>query len=232
MISQTKAKEYIDNSYFSDISIYSLLSQQEEQELAYRVKSGCADARAQFIHSNLRLVIKIAKLFQGRGVEFLDLINEGNIGLMQAVDKFDPDLGYRFSTYAVWWIKQSIDRAIMNQGRTIRIPVHVIKKVRTCERATKSLREARGYEPHVKDIAEEIGTSIEEVSKLKKLTEHSYSLEHGWEDSSRTEQLTAIDDDVFEVPENLIVRDDLQQEIIRWHLDWKKQPLYLAQPKP
>ncbi|CAH0526125.1 sigma-70 family RNA polymerase sigma factor [Vibrio hippocampi] len=168
------------------------------------------------INSNLRLVIRTAKRYSGRGLDFYDLINEGNIGLIQAVDKFDPELGYRFSTYGVWWIQQAIDRAIMNQGRTIRVPVHITKQIRECNKAANELRKEGKHEPTSADIANRTGRSPEEVSKLLKLSEQSLSLDNGWdEDGDHKDHLQAIDDeDVFELPEQEIVSQNLNKALI------------------
>ncbi|PTC03182.1 RNA polymerase sigma factor RpoS [Vibrio mediterranei] len=222
----------VGSAYFKDISNYSLLTPEQEQALAKRVKEGDITARDEFFHANLRLVVKIAKQFSGRGVGFLDLINEGNIGLMQAIEKFEPEYGYRFSTYGTWWIKQAIDRALMNQGRTIRIPVHVIKKLRVCHKAAREIQDTEHHEATVSEISERTGFPSNEVSKLQKLAEHSYSLEHGWDedDSTRREQLSTIDDDdIYEVPEEMLLKENLNQILVE-HVnalpDRQKEVLY------
>lgn len=218
-VTENKPESQVDigSAYFKDISPYSLLTPEQEQILAKRIKEGDIKARDEFFHANLRLVVKIAKQFSGRGVGFLDLINEGNIGLLQAIDKFDPEYGYRFSTYGIWWIKQAIDRAIMNHGRTIRIPVHIIKKVRVCDKATRQIRESQHHDPTISEISQHTGYSTDEISKLQKLSEHAYSLEHGWDEdnSNRNEQLSTIDDDdIFEIPEQMILEENLKELLL------------------
>ncbi|SBO09155.1 RNA polymerase sigma factor RpoS [Vibrio mediterranei] len=206
----------IGSAYFKEISHFSLLTPEQEQCLAKRMKDGDTTARDEFFHANLRLVVKIAKQFSGRGVGLLDLINEGNIGLIQAIDKFEPEYGYRFSTYGTWWIKQAIDRALMNQARTIRVPVHVMRKLRACDKAARQIRDTEHREATVSEISKQTGYPPPEVSRLQKLAEHAYSLEHGWdEDDSRREQLSTIDDDdIYEVPEEMLLKDNLNTRLI------------------
>ncbi|MBT6207522.1 MAG: sigma-70 family RNA polymerase sigma factor, partial [Francisellaceae bacterium] len=127
--------------YIDDLQKETLLNPKEEQEIAQKICQGDELARVTMIQKNLRLVVKIAKSYMNRGVDLEDLIEDGNIGLMRAVDKFIPDYGYRFSTYATWWICQAIEKSIMNNARSVRLPVHVLKKVSKCNRAIKSLRQ-------------------------------------------------------------------------------------------
>lgn len=206
----------IGTSYFKQVSTHNLLTAEEERLIARKARTGDTEARQRLINANLRLVIKTAKRYANRGLDFYDLINEGNIGLIQAVDKFDPELGYRFSTYAVWWIQQSIDRAIMNQGRTIRVPVHVTKQIRECSKAAHQLRREGKHEPTFAEIAEKTGRSPDEVSKLLKLSEQSLSLDNGWDDDGdKKDHLQTIDDDdVFELPERDIVTQNLNKELV------------------
>ncbi|WP_112480175.1 sigma-70 family RNA polymerase sigma factor [Vibrio variabilis] len=206
----------IGTSYFKQVSSHNLLTAEEERLIARKARTGDVEARQRLINANLRLVIKTAKRYANRGLDFYDLINEGNIGLIQAVDKFDPELGYRFSTYAVWWIQQAIDRAIMNQGRTIRVPVHVTKQIRECSKAAHQLRREGKHEPTFAEIAEKTGRSADEVSKLLKLSEQSLSLDNGWDDDGdKKDHLQTIDDDdVFELPERDIVTQNLNKELV------------------
>ncbi|WP_394151402.1 RNA polymerase sigma factor RpoD/SigA [Vibrio maritimus] len=206
----------IGTSYFKQVSNHNLLTAEEEKLLARKARAGDTQARQGLINANLRLVIRTAKRYSNRGLDFYDLINEGNIGLIQAVDKFDPELGYRFSTYAVWWIQQSIDRAIMNQGRTIRVPVHVTKQIRECSKAAHQLRKEGKHEPTSAEIAEKTGRSPEEVSKLLKLSEQSLSLDNGWDDDGdKKDHLQTIDDDdVFELPERDIVTQNMNKALV------------------
>ncbi|TPW17925.1 MAG: RNA polymerase nonessential primary-like sigma factor [Halothiobacillaceae bacterium] len=152
--------------YLSEIGYSSLLSAEEEVKYARLAQSGDESARHRMIESNLRLVVKIARYYINRGMAFLDLIEEGNLGLIHAVEKFDPERGFRFSTYATWWIRQTIERAIMNQTRTIRLPVHLLKQINQCQRAMRKLTQTLDREPCPNDIAREVGITIAEVEGL------------------------------------------------------------------
>jgi len=142
--------------YLNEIGHTPLLSANEEVRLAREIAQGNDNSRKQMIESNLRLVVTLAKRSLNRGLSFLDLIEEGNLGLMRAVEKFDPELGFRFSTYAAWWIKQSIDRAIMNNGQTISMSIHIIKDINACTRALRQLSEELGRKPS-DEVGKEIG---------------------------------------------------------------------------
>ncbi|MBT6079589.1 MAG: sigma-70 family RNA polymerase sigma factor, partial [Gammaproteobacteria bacterium] len=122
-----------------EIRQYPLLTAEQEKVWARKVQKGDIDARNRLIESNLRLVVSIARRYQNQGVSFMDLVEEGNLGLMRAVEKFDPELGFRFSTYATWWIRQSVDRAVMSQGRTVRLPIHILREMRSYLRASRQL---------------------------------------------------------------------------------------------
>lgn len=155
--------------YLSEIGMSPLLSADEEKQLARRAQDGDEDARKRMIESNLRLVVKIARRYINRGLPFLDLIEEGNLGLIHAVEKFDPERGFRFSTYSTWWIRQTIERAIMNQSGAVRLPIHVIKDINACLRTGRSLRQRRDREPTVAEIAEEMEREVAEVERLLSL---------------------------------------------------------------
>lgn len=163
--------------YLGEIGYSPLLSPEEEVYYARLVQKGDAKARAKMIESNLRLVVKIARRYYSRGLEFLDLIEEGNLGLLRAVEKFDPERGFRFSTYATWWIRQSIERAIMNQTRTIRLPIHVVRELNTYLSAARELMKKTEHEPSYHDIAEAVNKPVEEVQDMMELNEHVISLD-------------------------------------------------------
>ena len=157
--------------YLSDIGVSQLLTADEEKHLARLTQQGDEAARHRMIESNLRLVVKIARRYLNRGLPLLDLIEEGNLGLMHAVQKFDPERGFRFSTYATWWIRQTIERAIMNQARTVRLPIHVIKDINSVLRAAHGLRHANGTAPTVAEVAEHTDREPAEVERLLGLHE-------------------------------------------------------------
>ncbi len=161
--------------YMREVSRYSLLTAEEEVTLARRISKGDESARQKMINTNLRLVVKIARRYGNRGLPLSDLIEEGNIGLMRAVDKFDIAHGCRFSTYATWWIRQSVERAIMNQSRTIRLPVHVGKEFNAMLRTMNTLRTELGREPEAHEIADQMGKTEQRVQDLKGVNVHTES---------------------------------------------------------
>lgn len=163
--------------YLSEIGFTPLLTAEEEIDLSRRALKGDEQARNRMIESNLRLVVKIARRYFNRGLDFGDLIEEGNLGLMHAVEKFDPELGFRFSTYATWWIKQTIERAIMNQARTIRLPVYILKELNTYWNAVRELTEELEREPTVEDIAAQLKKPIAEVRHIMDLSKDTASLD-------------------------------------------------------
>ena len=157
--------------YLDEIGVSPLLTANEEKDLARRAQEGDEAARQRMIESNLRLVVKIARRYINRGLPLLDLIEEGNLGLIHAVGKFDPERGFRFSTYATWWIRQTIERGIMNQSRTVRLPIHIIKDINACLRAARRLRQGGDRAPTMAEIAADMDRDVEEVERLMGLHE-------------------------------------------------------------
>ena len=163
--------------YFKEIGKVPLLSAEEERDLAIRIEQGDEEAKKKLCESNLRLVVSIARRYLNRGLSFLDLIQEGNLGLIKAVEKFDYTKGYKFSTYATWWIRQAITRSIADQARTIRIPVHMVETINKLIRISRQLLQEYGREPTTEEIAREMGITVEKVREIKKISQDPVSLE-------------------------------------------------------
>jgi len=163
--------------YLGEIGQANLLTADDEVRLARLIQKGDQKARAKMVISNLRLVVRIARRYYNRGLDFLDLIEEGNLGLLRAVEKFDPERGFRFSTYATWWIRQTIERAIMNQTRTIRLPVHVVRELNACLCAARELLKQHEREPTTTDIAKSLNRSVSSVDDVMSLNEYPISLD-------------------------------------------------------
>lgn len=179
-ITAENVDQFADDSvrlYLREIGKIPLLSNEEEIDLAYRIVKGEKKAKDKMVEANMRLVVSIAKRYSGRGLDFLDLIQEGNTGLLRAVEKFDPDKGFKFSTYATWWIRQAITRAIADQARTIRIPVHMVETINKVLRATRKLTNELNREPSVEEIAKEMGMEPEKVDYVMKIKQDIASLD-------------------------------------------------------
>ena len=199
--------------YLKEIGRISLLSPEEELELSEKVAEGDEEAKSKLAESNLRLVVSIAKRYVGRGLLFLDLIQEGNIGLMKAVDKFDSDKGYKFSTYATWWIRQAITRALADQARTIRVPVHMVETINKMSRIQRQLTLELNREPSEEELAKKMGISVEKVREVIKISQEPVSLETpiGEEDDSHLGDF--IKDDSSMSPEEYATNEILKEEI-------------------
>lgn len=199
--------------YLKEIGRINLLTSDEEFEYAKRAEEGDDQAKRMLAESNLRLVVSIAKRYVGRGMLFLDLIQEGNIGLMKAVDKFDPTKGYKFSTYATWWIRQAITRAIADQARTIRVPVHMVETINKLARVQRQLTQDLNREPTDEEIAKKLGISIEKVREVYKISQDPVSLETpiGEEDDSHLGDF--IKDERTMGPEEYATIEMLKEEL-------------------
>lgn len=202
--------------YLNNIGENALLTQEEELKLAYKVAQGDFEARQKMIEHNLRLVVNIAKHYVHRGLALLDLIEEGNIGLMHALDKYEPERGFRFSTYATWWVRQSIERAIMNQSRTIRLPVHIIKELNVCLRAARKLEMASGQDPSFNEIAREINKSTETVRKVMALNERVTSLDSPLSVDPALSISESIPDEQVDEPELILHSVQLCDFVKEW----------------
>jgi RNA polymerase nonessential primary-like sigma factor len=201
--------------YLKEIGYAPLLTAEEEVFYARKLQRGSESARHRMIESNLRLVVKISRRYVNRGLELLDLIEEGNLGLMRAVEKFDPELGYRFSTYATWWIRQTIERALMNQTRTIRLPVHVVKELNVYLRASRKLVQRLDHAPTPEEIAEEVGKPVADVLKILSLSERISSIDVPVADKEKTLVETIADDNVFS-PEYQLEDENLMSVLNEW----------------
>ena len=199
--------------YLKEIGKISLLSLEEENELSERIASGDEEAKNKLAESNLRLVVSIAKRYVGRGMLFLDLIQEGNIGLMKAVEKFDADKGYKFSTYATWWIRQAITRAIADQARTIRVPVHMVETINKLSRYQRQLTLELNREPTDEELAKKMNLSVDKVREVIKIAQEPVSLETpiGEEDDSHLGDF--VKDERSMSPEEFTIHELLKDEI-------------------
>lgn len=200
--------------YLKEIGKVSLLTVEEELELAKRVEAGDEQAKKDLAEANLRLVVSIAKRYVGRGMQFLDLIQEGNLGLIKAVEKFDYRKGFKFSTYATWWIRQAITRSIADQARTIRIPVHMVETINKLIRTQRQLLQELGREPTTEEVAKEMNLTVERVAEIQKISQEPVSLETpiGEEEDSHLGDF--ISDDNIPVPIEAASFSLLQEQLV------------------
>lgn len=209
-------------SYLKEIRKSPLLTFDEEQELAKRILKGDEAARQKMIESNLRLVVNIGKRYINRGLPFSDIIEEGNLGLMKAVEKFKYEKGFKFSTYASWWIRQSIERAIINQTRTIRLPVHIAESINSFMSVLGPLIQDLGREPSVEEVAEKMDVEIEEVRKIRQIIRKTYSLDRPLGDKDENSLKDIIEDTAILSPAKTTEGIKRREEIIKW-LDLLKE---------
>ena len=202
--------------YLNEIGYSTLLTAEEEVFYARGVQRGEAAARQRMIESNLRLVVKIARRYMNRGLALLDLIEEGNLGLIRAVEKFDPERGFRFSTYATWWIRQTIERGIMNQTRTIRLPIHVVKEINTYLRAHYKLSQTLDREPTTEDVAEMLERSVEDVEKMLRLNDRVISMNVPVAGDSERSLLDTVPGDHKSDPAIHLQDDDIHMHLDTW----------------
>jgi RNA polymerase nonessential primary-like sigma factor len=202
--------------YLGEIGFSPLLSAEEEVYFSRRALKGDQASRKRMIVSNLRLVVKIARRYNNRGLALLDLIEEGNLGLIRAVEKFDPERGFRFSTYATWWIRQTIERAIMNQTRTIRLPIHVVKELNVYLRAARELTQKLDHQPTAEEIALALDKPVEDVTKMLRLNERITSVDTPIGSDSEKALLDIIADEKGHGPEEELQDKDMKFSIVRW----------------
>ena len=211
--------------YLSEIGFSPLLTAEQEVHYARRALQGHEPSRRRMIESNLRLVVKIARRYLNRGLPLLDLIEEGNLGLIHAVKKFDPERGFRFSTYATWWIRQTIERGIMNQSRTIRLPIHVIKDINCCLRASRQLTQVNDRPPTPEEVATEVGKPVAQVRKLLGLNERVTSAHAPVGQQSERSVLDALPDEEGEDPWVSVQHHEVNSALDKWvgHLSEKQR---------
>jgi RNA polymerase primary sigma factor len=201
------------NRYLQEIGRIPLLTPEQEIELAAKIKKGDAEARERMINSNLRLVVTIAHDYANLGLPLLDLISEGNIGLTKAVERFDPTKGAKLSTYAMWWIKQSIKRALANQGKMIRLPVHLVDKIAKVRRVSLQMSDELGREPTDDELGEEIGIASEKVARLKSVGIRPASLDAPMGDDDSTEFGETVGDEDAQTPFEFLRDKNLRGEV-------------------
>lgn len=202
--------------YLGEIGFSPLLSAEEEVYFSRRALKGNEASRKRMIVSNLRLVVKIARRYNNRCLALLDLVEEGNLGLIRAVEKFDPERGFRFSTYATWWIRQTIERAIMNQTRTIRLPIHVVKELNVYLRAARELSQKLDHEPTAEEIAQSLDKPVRDVTKMLRLNERITSVDTPLGGENDKVLLDVIADDDGHGPEEDLQDSDIKLNIIKW----------------
>lgn len=203
--------------YLNELSSSILLTAKEEIDLGRLVQKGDQPARQRMIESNLRLVVKISRRYMNRGLPMLDLIEEGNLGLIRAVEKFDPEKGFRFSTYATWWIRQTIERAIMNQTRTIRLPIHIIKEMNIYLKKARELSQQLDREASAEDVAEATGKPVEVIEKMFRMhAENTSSLDVSVSKDSDQQILDTVVDQDAKEPTDILQSEEVRENLVEW----------------
>lgn len=228
-LSEFSSSSDVTQIYLNAIGLHRLLKADEELELTLKVKQGDAVARQKMIECNLRLVINIAKRYINRGLPLLDLIEEGNLGLIHALSKFEPDRGFRFSTYATWWVRQNIERAIMNQSRTVRLPVHIIKELNIYLRIARAIESETGEDASVQDIADRAGKPIEEVRAILLLNEHTISLDAPLDIDPSLSISDSIEDESNMSMEGALLQTQVETMVFDWVNELTEKQRYVIQ---
>ncbi|MBY0346287.1 MAG: sigma-70 family RNA polymerase sigma factor, partial [Neisseriaceae bacterium] len=228
-LSEFSSSTDVTQIYLNAIGIHRLLKADEELDLTLKVKQGDMAARQKMIECNLRLVINIAKRYINRGLPLLDLIEEGNLGLIHALSKFEPDRGFRFSTYATWWVRQNIERAIMNQSRTVRLPVHVIKELNIYLRIARTIESETGEVANVQDIASRSGKSIEEVRTILLLNEQAISLDMPLDIDPSLSMSDSMEDENNPSMEGALLQTQVENMVFTWVNELTEKQRYVIQ---